>query len=371
MSECITFVGLDVSKDQIAVGVATGDPRSAVEYHGTIANRSAALRRLCDVLSGGGVDLHFCYEAGPFGYELYRRLTRWGHRCDVIAPSLIPTRPGDRVKTDRRDGLRLASQLRAGQLTPIWVPDAGHEAIRSLVRLRGLAARDVARAKQQILGFCLMHERVYTESRTHWTKSHRRWLVEQKFDHGALSFAYSELLTRLERAEAMLERARIALRKALPEWSLYPVAEALQALRGFDWQNASTLVAEIGDFSRFPSPGQLMAYVGLVPSEYSSGNRCRRGGLTKAGNHEARRALVEAAWTYRFPARQSYVIRQRSAHLPEPIREKAWAAQTRLSARMRHLRRQGKHPNTVLAAVARELTGHVWAIARMVQIQKA
>jgi transposase len=367
MGEDITFVGLDVSKRTISVAVAPGDPREAVVYFGTIEHRPEALRRLCKKLSRPGCALHFCYEAGPFGYHLHRRLAGWGHGCQVIAPSLIPRRPGERVKTDRRDAMSLASLLRAGQLSSVWVPDASHEAVRSLVRLRGLAAGDVARAKQQILGLCLLHERVYGDGRTHWTKSHRRWLVEQRFDHGALAFTYSELLGRLEGAEARLSRVRGELKEAICDWALYPVVEAIRALRGFDWENATMIVAEIGDFHRFASPRQLMAYVGLVPAEYSSGDRRKRGEITKAGNGLVRRVLVEAAWTYRFPARQSYLIRRRSADLPEPIRDKAWKAQTRLCRRMRHLRRQGKHHNTVLAAVARELAGHVWAIARMVQ----
>ncbi len=367
MTETITFVGLDVSKKTISIGVAPCDPREAVRYFGTIEHTPDALRRVCKTLGGGGSTLHFCYEAGPFGYHLHRRLQGWGHACDVIAPSLIPRKPGDRVKTDRRDAMSLASLLRAGQLSAVWVPDATHEAIRTLVRLRGVAAGDVVRAKQQILGFCLMHERVYSGGRSHWTRSHRRWLVEQKFCHGALASAYSELIDRLDRAEAMLARSRAELKDALSGWALFPVVEALQALRGFDWENATMMVAEIGDFDRFPSPRHLMAYVGLVPSEYSSGERRARGAITKAGNGLVRRVLVEAAWTYRFPARRSHAIRQRSDHLPEPIRERAWKAQARLCRRMRHLGTQGKHANVVLTAIARELAGHVWAIARMVQ----
>ena len=366
MEETITFVGLDVSKKTIAVALAPGDPRSAVSYYGSIPYSREALRRLCKKLSGDGVRLHFCYEAGPFGYGLQRLLEGWGHVCEVIAPSLIPRRAGDRIKTDRRDALSLAALLRAGQLTAIWVPDADHEAVRSLVRLRALAVSDVVRAKQQILSFCLLHERCY-EGKTPWTKTHRRWLVEQRFDHAALSFSYSELLDRLERAEAMLARVRAELRDSLADWALYPVVEALRALRGIDWENAAIVVAEIGDFSRFASPRQLMAYVGLVPSEASSGEKRRRGALTKTGNGVVRRALIEAAWSYRFPARLSYKIRQRSADLPEPIRAKAWQAQSRLCQRMRHLYRQGKSANLALAAVARELLGFIWAIARMVQ----
>jgi len=366
MADDITFVGLDVSKSTISVGVAPGDPRQAVHYFGTIAHSRNALFDLCSTLSRQGSDLHFCYEAGPFGYFLHRRLKGWGHSCDVVAPSLIPKRPGDRVKTDRRDALSLASLLRAGQLSAVWVPDTTHEAVRALVRLRRLTAGDVRRAKQQILSFCLMQERVWIGGR-HWTKSHRSWLLDQKFKHDALVLTFTELLTRLERAEGMLARVRLELKDSIAGWALSPLVEALQALRGFDWENATMMVAEIGDFRRFPTAGHLMAYAGLVPSEHSSGERRKRGAITKAGNATVRRTLVEAAWTYRFPPRQSYPIRTRSAHLPEPIRDKAWQAQTRLCRRMRHLSRQGKHRNAVLTAVARELAGHVWAIGRMVE----
>ncbi len=223
MGNDITFVGLDVSKETISVGVAPGDGREAARYFGTIGHRPTALRSLCKKLSRDGSQLHFCYEAGPFGYSLYRSLREWGHACDVVAPSLIPRRPGERVKTDRRDALSLATLLRAGQLTAVWVPDATHEAIRTLVRLRALAADDVVRAKQQILSFCLNHDRVYRLGSTHWTKTHRNWLADQKFAHGALGLVYGELLARLERAEEMLARTRAELRERLTDWALYPV----------------------------------------------------------------------------------------------------------------------------------------------------
>jgi transposase len=309
-----TFIGLDVSKRSVAVAVAPEEAGEPTRYLGRFANTPDALRRLCRKLRQDGGELHFCYEAGPFGYALHRRLERWGHRCEVIAPSLIPSRPGDRVKTDRRDALTLAAALRAGQLTAVWIPDTTHEAIRSLVRLGCTAADDVRRAKQQIIGFCLAHERIY-DGKSYWTKSHRRWLVEQKFDHGALAFVFSELLLRLESAEGFRERVRAELAQALQEWALSPVVEAIQALRGFGWENAAIVVAEIGDIRRFATAPQFMAYLGLTPSEASSGGTRRRGGITKAGNGLARTALVEAAWTYRFPARLGEVSRHPLARL--------------------------------------------------------
>jgi transposase len=364
--ERTTFIGLDVSKQTIAVAVALDEAREPTRYLGRFPNTPDALRRLCKKLHQDGRELHFCYEAGPFGYALHRRLERWGHRCDVIAPSLIPSRPGDRVKTDRRDALTLAAALRAGQLTAVWVPDTTHEAIRSLVRLGRTVADDVRRAKQQIIGFCFVHERIY-DGKSSWTRSHRRWLVEQTFDHEALAFVFSELLMRLEKAEGFRERVRAELAQTIQEWALYPVVEAIQALRGFGWENAAIVVAEIGDIRRFATAPQFMAYLGLTPSEASSGGTRRRGGITKAGNGLARTALVEAAWTYRFPARFSHAIRQRSAALPEPLRDKAWAAQVRLCRRSRAFAQRGMPSPKIVTAIARELAGFLWAIARMVQ----
>jgi len=240
MKDDIIAVGLDVSKETISVGIAPCDAREAVHYFGTIDHRPAALSLLCKKLLRGGSHLYFCYEAGPFGYALYRRLRAWGHGCDVVAPSLIPKRPGERVKTDRRDALSLASLLRARQLTAVWVRDATYESVRTLVRLRVLAAGEVARSKQQILSFCLIHDRVYRLGRRHWTKTHRNWLADQRFEHDALAFTYGELLGRLERAEQTLSRTRLELKERLADWALYPLVEALQALRGFELETAST-----------------------------------------------------------------------------------------------------------------------------------
>lgn len=365
-----TFIGRDVSKRTIAVAVASDEAREPTGYLGRFPNTPDALRRLCKRLRQDGGELYFRYEAGPFGYALRRRLERWGHRCDVIAPSLIPVRPGDRVKTDRRDALMLAAALRAGQLTAVWVPDATHEAIRSLVRLRRPAADDVRRAKQQIVGFCLAHERIY-DGKSHWTRSHRRWLIEQKFDHGALAFVFSERLMRLEKAEEVRERVRAELAQTILTWVLYPVVEAVQALRGFGWENAAIIVAEIGDIRRFATAPRFMAYLGLTPSEASSGETRRRGGITKAGNGLARTALVEAAWIYRFPARLGHAIRQRSAALPEPLRDKAGAAQVRLCRRSRTFASRGMPSPKIITAIARELAGFWWAVARMVQPKMA
>jgi transposase len=360
----ITYVGLDVHKDGIVVAVAEGGVRGEVREYGRIANTPAALRRLAGKLSQEGVELQFCYEAGPCGYGIQRQLSVLGHHCIVVAPSLIPKRAGDRVKTDRRDAASLAKLHRAGELTAVWVPDAGHEAMRDLVRARLDAVRALRRARQQLSGFLLRQGCHY--GRPAWTKLHRRWLAGLKFDQAVHHIVLEDYIQAVEAAEARRDRLTAQTAAMLPDWELAPVVAALQTMRGMALVNAATLIAELGDLSRFANPRQLMAYLGLVPSEYSSGASVKRGGLTKAGNSAARRLLIEAAWCYRFPARVSRELRLRQETQPRPIREIAWKAQLRLCARYRKLTRSGKSANVVTAAIARELAGFVWAIARRV-----
>src|SRR5512132_941935 len=323
------------------------------------------LRSLCRKLSKDGRPLHFCYEAGPCGYGVQRQLTRLGHRCDVVAPALIPRKVGDKVKTDRRDAMMLAQTLRAGQLTAVWVPDEAHEAMRDLVRLRAQAMRDLRKTRQQLLSFLLRHG--LSSPYGHWTKMHRRWLGELTFAHPAQHLAHEEMLQRIERAEALCDRLKQAIAELVPQWSLAPVVQAIQALRGVSLVVAAVIVAEVGSFGRFENSRQLMAFLGLNPSEHSSGATIRRGPITKTGNALARTCLVEAAWTYRFPARVTQTIRDRLQGLPEPIRNVAWKAQVRLSARYRKLTAAGKPTPKVVVAIARELVGFIWAIARMVE----
>jgi transposase len=365
MTDLTLFVGLDVHKKTISVAVVEAAAGAVVRFYGTIANTPDSVRTLCRKLSKEGQQLHFCYEAGPCGYGVHRQLTRLGHRCDVVAPALIPRKVGDRVKTDRRDAMMLAQTLRAGQLTAVWVPDEAHEAMRDLVRLRTQAMRDLRKARQQLLSFLLRHGR--NSPYGHWTKMHRRWLGELVFAHPAQHLALEEMLQRIERAEALCDRLKAAILELVPQWSLAPVVQAIQALRGVSLIVAAAIVAEVGCFSRFESPRALMAYLGLNPSEHSSGATIRRGAITKTGNTLARTCLVEAAWTYRFPPRVSQIIRDRLKELPEPIRAVAWKAQVRLSARYRKLTAAGKPEPKVVVAIARELVGFIWAIARMVE----
>ena len=363
MGDRITYVGLDVHKDGIVVAVAEGGLRGEVREYGRIANTATALDRLVRRLGGEGIRLRFCYEAGPCGYGIHRHLSAHGHECAVVAPSLIPKRAGDRVKTDRRDAVGLARLHRAGELTAVWVPDPGHEAMRDLVRARLDAVHALRRARQQLSGF-LLRQGHY--GRPAWTKLHRRWLAGLKFEQVAHHIVLEDYIAAVEAAEVRRDRLTAQIQAMLPDWTLAPVVAALQTMRGMAVVNAATLIAELGELSRFANPRQLMAYLGLVPSEHSSGASVKRGGLTKAGNSAARRVLIEAAWCYRFPARVSRELRMRQEEQPRPIREIAWKAQLRLCPRYRRLARSGKPANVVTAAIARELAGFIWAIARRV-----
>jgi transposase len=374
MADRITYVGLDVHKESIVVAVADGGLRGEVREYGRIANTPAALERLLRKLGGNGMTLRFCYEAGPCGYGIQRRLSARGHECVVVAPSLIPKRAGDRVKTDRRDAASLAKLHRAGELTAVWVPDSRHEAMRDLVRARLDAVHALRRARQQLSGFLLRQGCHY--GRPAWTKLHRRWLAGLRFEQAVHHIVLEDYLAAVEAAAARRDRLTAQIEAMLPDWTLAPVVAALQTMRGMALVNAATLIAELGDLSRFANPRQLMAYLGLVPSEHSSGASIKRGGITKpapgseqgAGNNAARRLLIEASWTYRFPARVSRELLLRQESQPKLIRDIAWKAQLRLCARYRRLARIGKPANIVTTAIARELSGFVWAIARQVTV---
>ena len=300
--EHIRFIGLDVHKERISVAVAESGRSGAVEYLGEVSNDAVAVGKLCERLARHGKTLAFCYEAGPCGYGVYRQLKSLGHRCDVVAPSLIPKRSGDRVKTNRRDATMLARLNRAGELTPVWVPDADHEAMRDLIRLRGAIRQVVTRARQHLQGFLLRHGRKHGRG-TAWKMAYRRWLSTLSFEHPAQQIAFQDYVDAVMDGERRLKRVEEQIFGLLAGWNLRPVVDALQAMRGIALINAVVLATEVGDFTRFPNPRQLMAYFGLVPGERSSGETVRRGGITKTGNSHARRALVEGAWAYRMKAR--------------------------------------------------------------------
>jgi transposase len=333
LKQLITYIGLDVHKEAIAVALAEAGKRNEVRQYGKIANTPAAMKALVVKLARNGHELRFCYEAGPCGYGIQRQLIALKHDCIVVAPSLIPRRPGERIKTDRRDAINLAKLHRAGELTPVWVPDAAHEAIRDLVRARLAAVRTLRQARQQLSGFLLRHGHHY--NRPAWTLMHRRWLAGLRFEHAVHHIVLEDCIAAVEAAAARRDRLEAHIAAALPDWSLAPIVHALQALRGMALVAAATLVAELGDITRFANPRQLMAYLGLVPSEHSSGGTRRQGGITKAGNGAARRMLIEAAWSYRFPARISREQLLRQEGLTRPIRDTAWKAQERLCRRYR------------------------------------
>jgi len=359
-------VGLDTHKARIAVAVAEPGRAGEVRFHGEIANRPEAVRRLIERLGAKHGQLKVCYEAGPCGYGLHRQITALGHECTVVAPSLVPRKPGDRVKTNRRDAVTLARLHRAGELTGVWIPDPTHEAMRDLVRARTTAMEAVRRARQQLQGFLLRHGRVFTGRRA-WSPAHRRWLAGLRFEHPAQQIVLQEQIDAVEEAERRRDRLGEQIRELARDWSLAPVVAALQAMRGVAFLSAVVLAAEVGDFRRFATPRQLMAWLGLVPSEHSSGPKVERGGITKAGNGRARRVLVEGAWSYRLPARVTGELQARLEGVPDAVRTIAWKAQLRLCARYRRLVAAGKNANLVTTAVAREMAAFAWAIACQVQ----
>jgi transposase len=351
-----TYIGLDVHKATVAAAVAGDERRGEVRDLGIFTNRADVIAKLVQRLSSGGRRLSFVYEAGPCGYGLHRQLVGLGHECQVVAPSLIPIRAGDRVKTDRRDAAMLARLHRAGELTSVWVPDPAHEAMRDLVRLRAGAIVDVTRSRQQLQGFLLRHGRVYAGKKG-WTLAYRRWLTTVRFDHPAQQIVLQDYIHVVRDAEARVSRIMNHIEASLPSWSLKPIVEALQAMRGVGLIVAVTLASEVGDFNRFTNPRQLMAYLGLVPSEHSSGASVRRGGITKAGNALVRRVLIEGAWTYRMQARVSRKLHDRIEELPSAIRDIAWKAQVRLCARYRRLVAAGKQMRAMLALSQIKLSG--------------
>jgi transposase len=360
------YVGLDVHKVAISVTTAQEGRDGEVRFLGEIPNTPLEISRLATRLEKTADRLEFCYEAGGCGYRIYRQLTAAGHGCAVIAPSLIARRPGDRIKTDRRDSMLLALQHRSGSLTPVWVPDEVHEAMRDLVRARGDAMIQLMRSRQQLLAFLLRHGRSYNDGKN-WTLRHRRWLGGQTFNQEAHRVVFHDYVEAVLAGQDRRDQLDARIAALQPGWSLSPLVEAFRAVRGLDLISAVAFVAAVGDISRFETARQLMAYLGLVPSEHSSGDRARRGGITGTGNREARRMLVEAAWSYRYPPRVATAKSDLVSRQPKAVRDLAWKAQVRLCNRYRRLTAGGKRSTVVAAAIARELAGFLWAIGQEIR----
>lgn len=362
MTKTTAFIGLDTHKNSIAAAIASDGRDGDVRFYGEIANTPDSIEKLAKKLAGKHERLHFCYEAGPCGYGVHRQLTEMGHQCMVVAPSHIPLKNGNRVKNDRRDAVNLARLHRAGELTKVWVPDMAHEAIRDLVRARTVAMENVRRARQQVKSFLLRHGCRYP-GKTTWTKTYVEWIRRLKFDHPAHYIVIEEMLATIKDCVERQDRLEQQIVSLLPAWALAPVVDAIQAMRGVKLITAVTLVSEVGDFQRFASARQLMSYLGLAPSEHSSGEKVSRGAITKAGSPRARRVLVESAWSYRLPPRVSRKIAYRHDGLPKATLDIAWKAQMRLCQRYRRMRARGKHHNVIATAIAREMVGFIWAIA--------
>jgi transposase len=361
------YVGLDVHKESIAVAYVAKAHHAEVVSLGNIGTRQCDIDTLIRQLQSKSSHLIFVYEAGPCGYWLYRYLTKKGHVCWVIAPSLIPKKPGDRVKTNRRDAIKLARLMRSGDLTPVYVPKVEDEAIRDLCRAREDAIRDRKAAKFRLKAFLLRHDIRYT-GRATWGPAHLRWLSEVVCPTPAQQIVFQEYIRAVNEHTERLERLEQELTDQVETWRLAPVVEALQALRGVQFTVAVTTVAELGDLTRFDNPRQLMNYLGLTPSEYSTGERRRQGGITKTGNTHARRALIAGAWASRYPATISRHLQLRLEKVPKPIQDMSWKAQVRLCKRYRQLSARGKNPNQVVVAIARELSAFMWAIAQEVPL---
>ncbi len=356
----IHYVGLDVHKDSISVAIAVAG--GELRFYGKIGGKVADLDKLIKKLAHSEVELRFCYEAGPTGYVIYRHLKKHDQECRVVAPSLIPRKASDRVKTDRRDSQTLARLFRAGELTFVHVPDQEDEAVRDLVRARLAAVKDQRRARQRVKGLLLRNGFVY-EGGGSWGPTHLNYLARMKMPTAAQQIAFDEYKDAVTVTTDRVQRISEALEKHLDTWSWKKVVLALMTLRGIQTISAMTLIAELGDLSRFDNPNQLMSYLGLVPSEDTTGDSRKLGGITKAGNEPSRRVLIEAAHHYRLPARITRTLQERQHNQTREVRGIAWKAQGRLHGRYSNLAGKGKKPQVIVTAIARELAGFVWAIA--------
>lgn len=363
----IVFIGMDTHKESTDVGYALDGRENSPVHYGKITTRKLSVKKLARHFQSKypKATLHFVYEAGPCGYWLYRQLSAMGHVCYVVAPSLIPKKPGERIKTDKRDCLKLTQLLKQGDLNSIYVPQEQDEAIRDISRAREAAMQDLNDAKYRLKAL-LLRNHIQYKGTPNWSLKHLRWLTEIVLPHPAQHFVLQEMIQTISERSVRLERLDNELLHRVKQWRYYPVVKAIQAMRGVRLLVAVGLIAELGDLTRFDQAAKLMAYVGLVPSEYTSSDRRRLGGLTKAGNSRARRLLVEGAHSYRFPAKVSTEMQKRQEGLPREVIDIAWRAQIRLCKRFTYMSKRGKHYNVIVAAIAREMIAFIWAISREV-----
>ena len=361
MKNKVRFLGLDVHAETIAVAIA--EPDGEVRSLGTIANRAESIRKLVKKL-GSAEQLKACYEAGPTGYVLYWQLAELGVACEVIAPTLVPMKAGDRVKTDRRDAERLARSYRSGDLTAVWVPDEGSESLRDLARAREAAKQDQLRARHRLSKFLLRMGQRPAVGMKAWTAPYMAWVRQVHFTQVAREATMLDYLHEVDHMSERVRRLEQAITEAvkLATPAVQEVVNGLQALRGIAEISAVTIIAELGSITRFDTPRQLMGYSGAVPSENSSGKRTQRGSITKTGNAHLRRIVVEAAWNYRLRPAIGPRLRKRQEGVSEPIKEIAWKAQVRLTKRYARLAAAGKDQRKIVTAVGRELLGFIWAI---------
>ncbi len=362
----VLYIGLDVHKDSISIAVAESGRDGKVYSYGKISNSLHAVDKLIVRLRkqyGKDVRLSFCYEAGPCGFVLVRRLLQLGHDCIVVAPSKIARKPGDKVKTDKRDAEKLAKAHQAGSLDAIYIPEATDEAIRDLCRARTDAVDDQRRARQRLKAFLLQHGYHY-QGKAHWGQAHMRYLRELVLPHPAMKAILEECLMAVNDAGARVARCEQTMSDLLPSWRLKPAVDALMAFKGFQIVAAMITVSELGVLPRFDHPRQLMGYLGLVPSETTSSTNRRQGSITKCGNPHARWLLIECAQHYATPPKVSKQLSRRQEGQPDSVLKISWKAQNRLHSRFTKLAARRLHRNKILVAIARELIGFIWEALR-------
>ena len=370
-NDSIIFIGLDTHKEFTEVVYCSDQRASALNHLGRISSAKASFVKLARRLQSKypNATLHFVYEAGPCGYWIYRLLTSLGHCCYVVAPSLIPKKPGKRIKTDKRDAEDLARLLRSGDIDPIYVPEPEDESVRDLSRARERTMHDLNDARYQLKALLLRNNINYS-GKANWSLKHLRWLTELILPHPAQQFVLQEMIQTISERIERLKRLDNELTHQVKLWRYYPIVKAIQAMRGIRLLIATSVIVELGDLNRFDSPRKLMSYVGLTPSEHSSGGTRKLGSITKCGNGRARRLLIEAAHCYRYPAKVSTDLQVRQEGLPKEVIDQAWKAQARLCRRYQRLLKRGKPYNVIVTAIAREIIAYIWSISKEVVLPK-